>query len=143
MNEEKSTEVKKVNIIEEATEVETKIGDDGKASAIFKGIDLYKPSELSLIEIEAPPRYNKLEKEFVIYSRRDGKTGQDILKDGLDKLELNGVLEDLEVTVENNSGVELPKTGGMGTRLFAVLGGGVILISLYSLVKGKMKKERK
>ena len=52
------------------------------------------------------------------------------------------VVEDTKITIEvlNSSGVELPSTGGPGTRLFAILGGiltlgaGVLLWRRRSLI---------
>lgn len=111
---------------EEATEVETKIGTDGKATASFEGL---AAGTYYLVETKAPDGYNLLteEKKVEIKVTKEKETVTAII--------------DGQATVENNSGVELPGTGGMGTTLFAVLGGGIILISLYSLAKGKLKKK--
>ena len=111
---------------EEATEVETKVVD-GKAIASFKGLAAGK---YKLVETKAPEGYNLLteEKEVEIKVTKEKETVTAII--------------DGQATVENNSGVELPGVGGMGTTLFTILGGGVILIALFSLAKGKVKKER-
>lgn len=111
---------------EEATEVETKVVD-GKAIASFEGLAAGK---YKLVETKAPEGYNLLteEKEVEIKVTKENETVTAII--------------DGQATVENNSGVELPGTGGMGTTLFTILGGGVILIALFSLAKGKLKKER-
>lgn len=77
------------------------------------------------METEAPSGFNKLTEEVKVIV--DHKTQDKTVYQ--------------EAKVANNSGVELPGTGGMGTTLFAVLGGGIILISLYSLAKGKLKKK--
>ena len=111
---------------EGATEVETKIGTDGKATASFDGL---AEGIYYLVETKAPDGYNKLteDKKVEIKVNKEKETVTAII--------------DGQATVENNSGVELPGTGGMGTTLFAVLGGAIILIALYSLAKGKVKKK--
>lgn len=111
---------------DKATEVETKIVD-GNATASFEGLAAGK---YKLEETKAPDGYNLLteEKEVEIKVTKEKETVTAII--------------DGQATVENNSGVELPGTGGMGTTLFTILGGGVILIALFSLAKGKVKKER-
>lgn len=113
---------------EEATEVETKIGTDGKATASFEGLAAGK---YKLEETKAPDGYNLLTKDIEV----EIKATKEV--DGAVTAIVDG-----EAIVENNSGVELPGTGGMGTTLFTILGGGVILIALFSLAKGKLKKER-
>jgi len=121
-------EVTWVDKKDEATEVETKIGTDGNATASFEGLAAGK---YKLEETKAPDGYNLLteEKEVEIKATKEDDGGA-----------VTAII-DGQATVENNSGVELPGTGGMGTTLFAVLGGGIILISLYSLAKGKLKKK--
>ena len=41
----------------------------------------------------------------------------------------------------NKSGSTLPETGGMGTTLFYVLGGGLVLVAVVLLVTKKRMKE--
>ncbi|MBE2949731.1 SpaH/EbpB family LPXTG-anchored major pilin [Anoxybacillus flavithermus] len=110
---------------EEATEVETKIGTDGKATASFEGL---AAGTYYLVETKAPEGYNLLTEEKVVEIKvtKENETVTAII--------------DGQATVENNSGVELPEVGGMGTTLFTILGGGVILIALFGLAKGKVKK---
>ena len=112
---------------EEATEVETKIGTDGKATASFEGL---AAGTYYLVETKAPEGYNLLTEEKVVEIKvtKENETVTAII--------------DGQATVENNSGVELPGVGGMGTTLFTILGGGVILIALFSLAKGKVKKRK-
>lgn len=112
---------------EEATEVETKIGTDGKATASFEGL---AAGTYYLVETEAPAGYNLLTEEIKV----EITTEED---DGTVTAIIDG-----EAKVENNAGVELPGVGGMGTTLFTIIGGGVILIALFSLAKGKVKKKR-
>lgn len=44
-------------------------------------------------------------------------------------------------TIENKQGSTLPETGGMGTTLFYVLGGGLVLVAVVLLVTKKRMKE--
>lgn len=111
---------------DEATEVETKIVD-GNATASFEGL---AEGTYYLVETKAPEGYNLLTEEIKV----EITTEED---DGTVTAIIDG-----QAKVENNAGVELPGTGGMGTTLFTILGGGVILIALFSLAKGKVKKER-
>lgn len=47
-----------------------------------------------------------------------------------------------EVKVLNQSGTELPSTGGMGTTIFYVLGGVLVLVAVVLLVtKKRMNKK--
>ena len=52
---------------------------------------------------------------------------------------VTGVLETgiVSTNVENNSGAQLPETGGMGTTLFYVLGGILVLSAGVLLVTKK------
>lgn len=49
---------------------------------------------------------------------------------------------EIDSTVTNKKGTVLPGTGGVGTTLFMILGGGAILFALYSLKKDKIKEEK-
>ena len=120
---ENTKEVTWVDTQDEATEVTT----DNQGAASFVGL---AEGTYKLVETKAPEGYNLLteEKEVEIKVTKENETVTAII--------------DGKATVENNSGVELPGVGGMGTTLFTILGGGVILIALFSLAKGKLKKER-
>ncbi|RVU55786.1 SpaH/EbpB family LPXTG-anchored major pilin [Anaerosphaera multitolerans] len=111
----------KVTWVTEDQADEKTTGDDGVVE--FKGLE---NGTYYLVETEAPAGFNKLTSPVEVtvdYNNQSTTKYQ-------------------EAKVANNSGVELPGTGGMGTTLFTILGGGVILIALFSLAKGKVKKER-
>ena len=121
---ENTKEVTWVDKQDEATEVTT----DNQGAASFVGL---AEGTYKLVETKAPDGYNLLTKDIEVEIKA---TKED---DGAVTAIIDG-----QATVENNSGVALPGTGGMGTTLFTILGGGVILIALFSLAKGKLKKER-
>ena len=89
-----------------------------------------------LREIQAPAGYNLLEEDVKLVITADTANGQDwagepdqaltalniSVNDGAAQ---NGVLDTgiVNVTVENNQGATLPETGGMGTTLFYIIGG--------------------
>lgn len=97
---------------------------DQEGKAEFSGI---KAGKYFLKEVKAPEGYNKLteEKEFVLSADDD-----------------NNIQMEAESDVENSTGVQLPKVGGMGTKIFTLIGGIVILYAGLSLIKSKRQIER-
>ena len=97
--------------------------DDGKMSV--SGLDA---GTYYLTECVAPDGYNLLDKDVKItidaeYST-DGKiTALTVTVDDVKTSNGDMASGELEVTVENFSGVELPSTGGIGTTIFYALGG--------------------
>ena len=84
---------------------------------VIKGVDLDK---YTLVETAAPAGYNKLnqDKEFTVTADQT-----------------------LTVEIPNNSGAELPSTGGIGTTIFYVLGG-VLVVGAAVLLVTKKRMER-
>ncbi|MBR5446889.1 MAG: LPXTG cell wall anchor domain-containing protein, partial [Clostridia bacterium] len=130
----KASELKddKYYIVIAATEAES----DGDTFG-FKGVD---DGNYVLVETTVPNGYNAWESEaFTITAEHDVESdapqltkleGGDLFTGGVD-IE-NGVL-DTDIT--NNSGIELPETGGIGTTIFyvvgalLVVGAGVLLVT--------------
>ena len=79
-----------------------------------------------LKETDAPAGYNKLNTVVKVVISHEGKITVD-----------NGTTETTEVQVNNNSGTELPSTGGMGTTIFYILGSVLVLAAGVLLVTKK------
>ncbi|MCI6889663.1 MAG: isopeptide-forming domain-containing fimbrial protein [Ruminococcus sp.] len=120
------------------------------ANGVFSVIGL-DDGKYSLTETLAPSGYNTLTSaiEFII-SAETSNSQNDNTIDGeeLTKLEIkvgeseNPVAGDLDsgavsMEVENNSGSTLPSTGGIGTTIFYVLGGTLVVGSGIALVTKK------
>ena len=113
------------------------------ASGLFKIIGLDQGTYY-LKETKAPAGYNLLKDPITIEITATVTDKEDV--QSLDALTIK-VGENTEAgdistgivatTVENNSGATLPETGGMGTTLFYVLGGILVLAAVVLLVTKK------
>ena len=98
----------------------TVVTTDAQGKANFDGLE---DGTYELVEVEAPKGYNLLTSPV------------EVVIDGADATEAD--LSPLTVTtpVENNSGTQLPSTGGIGTTIFyiigaiLVLGAGILLVT--------------
>ena len=96
---------------------------DGTGEAIFGGLwyDLEDNTTYYLVETEAPTGYNKLNKPV----------GVTVTKDGGNVI----------VNIANNTGFQLPMTGGAGTLMLSIIGfclmGGAILMLVISRKRAK------
>lgn len=107
-----------------------------------------------LKETKAPTGYNLLSKDITVViaaTTTNGQTWTDgqassaltnlvVTADGTDGTG-NAGTGIAGITVANNKGNTLPETGGMGTTLFYVLGGGLVLVAVVLLVTKKRMKE--
>lgn len=127
----KDNKVEKVEWVdseENATKLTT--GKDGTIK--FEGL---AAGTYSIHETKAPKGYNLLTKDTEVkLSHDDTKNDQNQTPN----LKMEATSE-----IENSTGVELPTTGGNGTKLFALIGGAVILGTVSSLLRGKIKSERR
>ena len=123
---EETNDKKKVTWVDQEKDA-TVLTSDKNGELEFTGI---KAGTYKLKETKAPDGYNLLteEKEVVL---KHGTNGADTVT--------------MEATsdVENSSGTELPKVGGTGTKLFALVGGLVILYAGLSLIRGKIKLQER
>ncbi len=105
---------------------------DANGFASFTGIEAGK---YQLVEIKAPAGYNKLTAPVnVTISATFNEDGT--LKETNTTSTGNGQYK-LTSKVANNSGTELPSTGGMGTTLFYIIGGALVIGSLVTMVTKK------
>ena len=88
-----------------------------------------------MIETEAPLGYNKLTAPVDV-NINVAKTNEPADDSG-DELDFDAGTFYVSATVENNTGSELPGTGGIGTTIFYVLGGGLMLAAVVLLVVKK------
>lgn len=85
-------------------------------------IEGLKAGTYYLKETKAPDGYNLLKKIQIIEIGEDGS------------IKLNGDAITGDVKVKNNSGIELPSTGGMGTTLIYLAGIVLVVLSGYVLI---------
>ena len=123
----------------EAKTVNGNIVTDGNGKMSVSGLDA---GTYYLTECVAPDGYNLLDKDVKItitaeYSA-DGKiTDLTVTVDDGEPSDGDTASGELEVIVENFSGVELPGTGGIGTTIFYTLGGLLAVGAVVLLVTKK------
>ena len=101
---------------------------DANGNVIFAGIE---DGTYYLVEVEAPDGYNLLVTPTTVVVNNAG-VGENTVP----------VIQTVSATVENNSGIELPTTGGFGTKLFIIIGSILAVVSAIILVTNKrMSKE--
>ena len=93
-----------------------------------------------LEETKAPVGYNKLTAPIIVVIKSTlptaGGDASYTVKYG------DTTAADHVVRVENKAGVELPSTGGMGTTLFYVIGGGLMVAAIVLLVTKKRMENK-
>ncbi len=101
----------------------------------IKGLD--DATEYYLYETKAPAGYNRLTDavKFKITAGYDG-AGENCTSVTTEVNEDNPQAG-LSITVTNNKGASLPSTGGIGTTLFYVIGGGLMAVAAVLLVAKK------
>ena len=107
-----------------ATDAGVTMTSNGDKALILNGLDA---GTYHLEETKAPDGYNKLTTPVTVT----------ISKEGVVSPAENGI-----VYVSNNAGATLPSTGGMGTTLFYVLGGGLMVAAVVLLVTKKRMENK-
>lgn len=91
-----------------------------------------------LKEIEAPKGYNELENAFE-FTIADANVSSNLNETSNKWVEENST----GIHIINNAGTTLPSTGGMGTTVFYVVGGGLMAVAVVLLVtKKRMENKR-
>ena len=113
-------------------------GEDGATTTItVKGgkVNIYglAGKTYTLTETKAPDGYNKLVTSETVNLADGSKTHATIV---------DSVYKDGGVVVENHAGTVLPSTGGMGTPLFYVIGGGLMVAAVVLLVTKKRMEHK-
>lgn len=115
-----------VNWVETLDEATLLVTDDS-GTITFKGV---KNGTYYLVEIEAPKGYNKLTGPVTV------KVGY-VEDDNGELTSLGNVAVSHDEVVENNTGTQLPITGGVGTTLFIVIGSLLTITSAIILITNK------
>ncbi len=152
----------KYNTEQGATQVATNLGTEMEVGADGKLYVVGLASDVTLhgVETKAPNGYNQLAGEVELAPQILGK--QVFKSSGYEKYDAKGNLiehvetekeeytevvknlSDLDtaaVKVVNNKGTELPSTGGIGTTIFYVVGGVLVLAAIILLVTKKRMSE--
>lgn len=125
------TDDKLVAWVETETEA-THIVTDENGYIVVKGLDA---DTYTLTEVKALPGYNLLNDTVTAVIAEDGSV----------TYKLTGATGNGAATIEivNNSGVELPSTGGIGTTIFTVTGSMLVLgAAILLIVKMRMRNEQ-
>ena len=93
------------------------------ADIIILGVD--SDDDYTLVEIQAPVGYNMLTEAVPVVWTEENEEGNPV--------DINNTVID----IENKSGTELPSTGGVGTTMFYIFGGILVLAAVVLLVTKK------
>lgn len=115
-------------------------GEDGKFS--LAGLD---DGTYFIEEITPLPGYNSIApvKIQVNGNTNNGQSGNGATSELTDVTFTVGKKTENAITIVNNAGTTLPSTGGMGTTVFYVVGGGLMAVAVVLLVtKKRMENKR-
>lgn len=107
---------------------------DANGYLIIKGLD--STAKLTVTETEAPAGYNKLTEAFELTPTKTNSTITTTVDETTNVVTVAGASVD-GTKVENKKGAELPSTGGMGTTLFYVVGGLLVVGAAVTMVVRK------
>lgn len=102
---------------------------DDTGVAAFKGL---KPGTYTLVEIEAPAGYNKLDKDVTVEIKVTDENDQPV------ETQANITQPS---AVANSTGALLPSTGGIGTTIFYVVGGVLVVGAAILLMTRKRVRD--
>ena len=125
------------------TEINT-VGYVKNGVLLFEGLTAGK---YQIEELVAPSGYNLLESPITITISYTEPTGTShecewTAVSGEDNLEFNSKTGVFEIEVENNTGSQLPSTGGIGTTIFYIIGGILVVgAAILLITKKRMSSE--
>ena len=115
----------------------TKFTSDDNGNVSISGLDA---GEYYLKETKAPDGYNKLTDDIKVELTKEYNESTNV---GTAYFTYGSSTKADKVEVENNAGTTLPSTGGMGTTVFYVVGGGLMAVAVVLLVtKKRMENKR-
>lgn len=115
----------------------TKFTSDNNGNVSISGLDA---GEYYLKETKAPDGYNKLTDDIKVVLTKGYNESTNV---GTAYFTYGSSTKADKVEVENNAGTTLPSTGGMGTTVFYVVGGGLMAVAVVLLVtKKRMENKR-
>mgnify|MGYP002579656048 FL=1 len=115
----------------------TKFTSDNNGNVSISGLDA---GVYYLKETKAPDGYNKLTDDIRVELTKEYNESTNV---GTAFFAYSNVTKEDKVEVENNAGTTLPSTGGMGTTVFYVVGGGLMAVAVVLLVtKKRMENKR-
>lgn len=115
----------------------TKFTSDNNGNISISGLDA---GEYYLKETKAPDGYNKLTDDIEVVLKKEYNESTNV---GTAYFTYGSSTKADKVEVENNAGTTLPSTGGMGTTVFYVVGGGLMAVAVVLLVtKKRMENKR-
>lgn len=101
----------------------------------IKGLD--DATDYYLYETKAPAGYNRLTKAVKFKITADYDTTGNSYTSVSTQVANTDPQQSVSITVKNNKGATLPSTGGIGTTLFYVIGGGLMAVAAVLLVTKK------
>ena len=110
----------------------TEIAAETESTFGFSGLDA---GEYMLVESTVPSGYSKVDDITFTISATLSKSGADIAE--VAGATVNDTEGSVTFTVENVPGTQLPTTGGIGTTIFYVVGGVLVLAALVVLITKK------
>jgi len=115
----------------------TVLTTDGANDLIYEGLDA---GNYQLIETEAPTGYNKLKKPIDVKITASNGSATVAYKDA-DESQYE-TATGTTVKVLNNAGTTLPGTGGIGTTIFYLIGGGLMVAAAVLLIAKKRMENK-